>query len=67
MILKNENSCRFCGKEILPGKVRDPCHLTGKSRGPAQSKCNTNVTQKLSILLPIVFHNFSIYDCHLLF
>ena len=62
---KNNNICRFCEKEILSDKVRDHCHLTGKYRGPAHSKCNINVTQKQSIFFPFVFHNFSNYDCHM--
>ena len=43
---RNDNICRFCEKEILSDKARDHCHLTGKYRGQAHSKCNINVTQK---------------------
>ena len=32
---KNNNICRFCGKEIISDKVRDHYHLTGKYRGPS--------------------------------
>ena len=59
--------CRFCEKEIIDNKVRDNCHLTGKYRVPAHSKCNVNVTQKQSIFTPFIFHNFSNYDCHMFF
>ena len=45
---KKKIVCRFGEKTIERDKVRDHCHLTGKNRGPAQSKCNTNVTQKRS-------------------
>ena len=62
---RNDNICRFCEKEILSDKVRDHCHLTGKYRGPAHSKCNINVTQKQSNFIPFIFHNFSNYDCHM--
>ena len=62
-----DNICRFCEKEILSGKVRDHCHLTGKYKGPAHSKCNINVTQKQSNFTPFMFHNFSNYDCHMFF
>ena len=62
---RNDNVCRFCEKEILSDKVRDHCHLTGKYRGPAHSKCNINVTQKQSNFIPFIFHNFSNYDCHM--
>ena len=62
-----DNICRFCEKEIITDKVRDHCHLTGKYRGPAHSKCNINVTQKQSNFIPFIFHNFSNYDCHMFF
>ena len=64
---RNKNICRFCGKEILFDKVRDPCHLTGKYRRPARSKCNINVTQDRSNFIPFIFLNFSNYDCHMFF
>ena len=59
--------CRFFEKEIISDKVRDHCHLTGKYRGPAHSKCNINVTQKQSNFIPFIFHKFKNYDCHLFF
>ena len=65
---KNNNICYFCEQEILDNtKVRDHCHLTGKYRGPAHYNCNINVKQKQSNFIPILFHNFSNYDCHLFF
>ena len=64
---KNDNTCRFCEKEILSDKVRNHCHLTGNYRGPVHSKCNINVTQKQSNFIPFIFHNFSNYDCHMFF
>ena len=64
---KDDNICRFCEKEILSDKVRDHCHLTGKYRGPAHSKCNIGVTQKQSNFIPFVFHNYSRYDSHMFF
>ena len=64
---RNYNVCRFCEKNIDCDKVRDHCHLTGKYRGPARSKCNINVTQKQSNFIPFIFHNFSNYDCHMFF
>ena len=62
---KNDNICRFCEKENISDEVRDRCHITGKFRGPAHGICNINVTQKRSNFIPLVFHNFSNYDCHL--
>ena len=64
---RKDNVCRFCEKEIMSDKVRDHCHLTGKCRGPAHSKCIVNVTQKQSNFIPFIFHNFSNYDCHMFF
>ena len=48
-------------------KVRDHDHLTEKYRGAAHNVCNTNCKQKSSSFIPIFFHNFSGYDCHLIF
>ena len=64
---RNYNVCRFWEKEMLYDKVRDHCHLTGRYRGPAHSKCNTNVTQDKSNNIQFLFHNFRNYDCHLFF
>ena len=47
--------------------VRDHDHLTGKYRGAAHNKCNLNCKKKSSSFVPIFFHNFSGYDCHLIF
>ena len=63
----DSNICWFCEKEILKDKVRDHCHLTGKYRGPAHHQCNINVKDKQRNFIPIIFHNFSKYDCHLFF
>ena len=42
-------------KKILSQKVTDHCHLTGKYRVPAHSKCNITVTQeKVTIFLSYV-------------
>ena len=61
------NICRFCEKNVGYDTVRDHCHLTGKYRGPAHSKCNINVTQDQSNFIPFIFHIFSNYDCHIFF
>ena len=63
----NNNSSRFCEKEILSDKVRDHCHLTGNYRGPAHNVCNLNVKQKDRIFIPFAFHNFGKYDWHIFF
>ena len=64
---KNNNTCRFCEKNIESDKVRDHCHLTGKYRGPSHNVCNINVKQKNSNFIPFAFHNFSNYDCQMFF
>ena len=64
---RNSNNCRLCGKNFECDKVRDHCHLTGNYRGPAHCLGNVNVTQKQSILTPIIFHNFGNYDSHMFF
>ena len=64
---RNNNICRFCEKIFESDKVRDHSHLTSKYRGPAHGKCNVNVTQEQSTFIPFRFHNFSNYDCHLIF
>ena len=60
------NIGRFCEKEINSHKVRDHCDLAGKYRGPAHQSCKNIVTQKQSNFIPLVFHNFSKYDSHLI-
>ena len=52
-------------KKILNLINISDCHLTGKSRGPAHSICNFNVTQKQNNFIQLIFHNFSNYDCHM--
>ena len=47
--------------------VRDHDHLTGRYRGAAHNTCNINCKQKSSSFVPIFLHNFSGYDCHLIF
>ena len=53
--------------ELLRYKVRDLDHLTAKYRGAAHNICNINCKQRSSSFIPIFFHNFSGYDCHLIF
>ena len=52
---RNINICRFCEKNLEFDKVRDHCLLSGRYRGPAQNKCNINVTQKQSNFIPVSF------------
>ena len=62
-----KNNCRFCEENIDCDKIRDHSHLTVNYRGPAHSICIINATQDQRNFIPVVFHNFSDYDCHIFF
>ena len=48
--------------------VKDHCHITGKYRGAAHNYCNFLLRIKPKTdPIPVVFHNLSGYDAHLLF
>ena len=59
--------CWFCENPLDDTKVRDHDHLTGKYRVAAHNICNIQSQQRSSSFVPIFFHNFSGYDCHLIF
>jgi hypothetical protein len=78
---ENSTHCHMCGDELnkLPTgykahktppkiqpekKVRNRCHVTGKFRGAAHSICNLNY--KLPKFYPVIMHNLSGYNAHLL-
>ena len=56
----------FCTdeKEFKQKKFKDHCHYTGQYRGAAHSICN--LRYKISKNIPVVFHNGSSYDYHLI-
>lgn len=66
--------CWICEQDLAPNTdkeewktVRDHCHITGKYRGAAHSKCNLLLNIKPdSMIFPVVFHNLRGYDSHLL-
>ena len=45
-------------------KVIDHCHYTGKYRGASHSLCNLQYQEEIDI--PVIIHNGSNYDFHLL-
>ena len=67
--LKLAEECWLCEQPFTEYEqpVRDHDHLTGRYRGAAHNTCNINCKQKSSSFVPIFFHNFFGYDCHLIF
>ena len=69
----DQTTCWLCEKEFKPKDVKenpvvkDHCHLTGKVRGLAHNNCNLNTRRAYTSFVPILFHNLSVYDCHLIF
>ena len=69
---EESNKCWFCEKPFYGNdkknrKVRDHCHLTGKYRGAAHSKCNLQAkVEAYKTIIPVVFHNLRGYDSHLI-
>lgn len=60
-------SCKCTPPEKKLEKVWDHCHLTGKYRGAAHSKCNLKweISPKRT-KIPVFFHNLRGYDGHLI-
>ena len=56
--------CHICNEELGKDRVRDHCHLSGKSRHVDHEICN--LKYKVPKFFPVVFHNLSGYDSHLL-
>ena len=69
----DQSSCWLCEKEFKLKDmkenpvVKDHCHLTGIFRGLAHNNCNLNTRKARTSFVPILFHKFSVYDCHLIF
>ena len=59
---KNYTKCWICDHMYIDGdtKVRDHCHITGKSRGSAHRDCN------IKVKLNPKFHNLKKYGSHLI-
>ena len=69
----DQTTCWLCEKEFKLKDVKenpvvkDHCHLSGKFRGLAHINCNLNARKAHTSFAPILFHNFSGYDCDLIF
>ena len=69
----DQTTCWLCEKEFKLKDVKenpvvkDHCHLTGKFGGLANNNCNLNARKAHTSFVPILFHNFSGSDCHLIF
>ena len=69
---KNAKMCYICKekfenkywKDKKNGKVRDPCHYTGKYGGVAHNICNLKYDEPKKV--PIVFRNESNFDYRLI-
>ena len=59
----NATHCGICNHEIGNDRVRDHCHMTGKYRCCAHSKCNLYFNNK-DFKIPVFFHNLKGYDSH---
>ena len=70
---QESNLCWLCEKPFEESvnldnyKVIDYNHITGKYRGTAHNICKINCKQTQLNFVPIIFHNFSGYDCHIIF
>ena len=69
----DQTNCWMCKKKFRPKDKKenptgkDHCHLTGRFRGLAFINCNLNTRKAHTSFVPILFRNFSGYDCHLIF
>ena len=66
---KQTNKCHICNKKNTDKdvRVRDHCHITGKSRGSAHQECSLKlrITPE-AIKIAVAFHNLRGYDSHLI-
>ena len=70
---RDQTTCWLCEKEFKSKDVKenpvvkDHCHLSCRFRGLAHNSCNLNTRKAHTSIVPILFHDFSGYDCHLIF
>ena len=63
LVYDNSTLCYIYNAELGKDRVRDHCHLTGKSSGTTPEVCN--LKYRVPKFFPVVFHNLSGYDSHL--
>ena len=69
----DQSTCWLCEKEFKLEDVKENpfvkghCQLTGKFRGLVHIDFNMNTGNAHTSFVPILFHNFSRSDCHLIF
>ena len=64
------NNCWLCDNnfENINDKVRHYCKMTGRYLGAAHQTCIDYVNKvNLHKFIPVLYHNFSKYDCHMFF
>ena len=63
---KKSKKCHMCFGPFTRKnpEVRDHCHYSGRYRGAAHRNCN--LMYRIPHYIPVVFHNLSGYDAHLL-
>ena len=64
---KTMDGCHICGEKYTDKdvRVRDHCHITGKSRGSAHQECNLKLRIKPEdTKIPVTFYNLCGYDSH---
>ena len=69
----HQSTCWLCEKEFKLKDVKEKpvvkhhCPLTGKFKGLAHNNCNLNTQKAHTSFVRKRFHNFSAFDCHLIF
>ena len=64
LVYDNSTISHICNEELGEDRVRDHCYLCGKFRGAAHEVCS--LKYKVPKVFPVVFHNLSSYDSHLI-
>ena len=63
--LMEQNNCHICGSSLThQTKYLDHDHVTGEARGYSCNICNLNF--KFKNFIPVIFHNLSSFDGHLI-